>query len=267
MRRSTGDRPTGCTRARRCRPSPGARPPTLDVGLGARAAVGDGRRAPAVGHQRDVLAFVDDHPDVLLRSCAEGHLTGSALVVDAVGGGGRCSCCTASSVAGSSPAATPTATPAWRRSPCARPPRRPASRASGWSWPAIDVDIHRVEPPGEAPHLHLDTRYLRRRAAEGGRGGQRGVPGPALGHGRRTCADLGVDASTRRLATSRARPRPDARDPWGLTRPQPTSSGGAHSGMSLTSAKFLIGSVDRVAGLVGVRPGTGPGVGRGRAAA
>jgi len=26
--------------------------------------------------------------------------------------------------------------------------------------PAIDVDVHRVEPPKEGPHLHLDTRYL-----------------------------------------------------------------------------------------------------------
>ena len=40
---------------------------------------------PAVEHQRDVLAFLDHHPDALLRSCTEGHLTGSALVVDAAG--------------------------------------------------------------------------------------------------------------------------------------------------------------------------------------
>jgi len=29
-----------------------------------------------------ILELVDDHPDALLRSCAVGHLTGSALVVD-----------------------------------------------------------------------------------------------------------------------------------------------------------------------------------------
>ncbi|HJR26752.1 MAG TPA: NUDIX domain-containing protein, partial [Acidimicrobiales bacterium] len=29
-----------------------------------------------------ILAFVDEHPDALHRSCAEGHLTGSAAVVD-----------------------------------------------------------------------------------------------------------------------------------------------------------------------------------------
>jgi hypothetical protein len=26
--------------------------------------------------------------------------------------------------------------------------------------PAVDVDVHRVEPPSEDPHLHLDTRFL-----------------------------------------------------------------------------------------------------------
>jgi 8-oxo-dGTP pyrophosphatase MutT (NUDIX family) len=26
--------------------------------------------------------------------------------------------------------------------------------------PAIDVDVHRFEAPGEEPHLHLDARYL-----------------------------------------------------------------------------------------------------------
>ncbi|MBX3283861.1 MAG: NUDIX domain-containing protein [Actinobacteria bacterium] len=26
--------------------------------------------------------------------------------------------------------------------------------------PAIDLDVHRVEPPGEDPHLHLDLRFL-----------------------------------------------------------------------------------------------------------
>ena len=29
-----------------------------------------------------ILAFVDAHPDALLRSCVDGHLTGSAVVVD-----------------------------------------------------------------------------------------------------------------------------------------------------------------------------------------
>lgn len=54
-----------------------------DVGR-ARAAVLDA--APGVeSHEvarQQILRFVDDHPDVLHRSCAAGHLTGSALVVD-----------------------------------------------------------------------------------------------------------------------------------------------------------------------------------------
>ncbi|MBK5223412.1 MAG: NUDIX domain-containing protein [Acidimicrobiia bacterium] len=37
----------------------------------------------AVDHRDRTLAFVDAHPDALHRSCVEGHLTGSALVVDA----------------------------------------------------------------------------------------------------------------------------------------------------------------------------------------
>lgn len=54
-----------------------------DVGL-ARAAVLDA--APGIeSHEvarQQILRFVDGHPDVLHRSCAAGHLTGSALVVD-----------------------------------------------------------------------------------------------------------------------------------------------------------------------------------------
>ncbi len=38
---------------------------------------------PAQNSVRDrMLAFLDAHPDALHRSCADGHLTGSALVVD-----------------------------------------------------------------------------------------------------------------------------------------------------------------------------------------
>lgn len=50
----------------------------------ARAAVADARPGEA-SHEvarRRILAFLDEHPDALLRSCAPGHLTGSALVVD-----------------------------------------------------------------------------------------------------------------------------------------------------------------------------------------
>jgi 8-oxo-dGTP pyrophosphatase MutT (NUDIX family)/mannose-6-phosphate isomerase-like protein (cupin superfamily) len=43
-----------------------------------------------VGNQREVRdrmrGFLDAHPDALLRSCTDGHFTGSALVVDATAG-------------------------------------------------------------------------------------------------------------------------------------------------------------------------------------
>ena len=68
------------------------------------------------------------------------------------------------------------------------------------AWPAIDVDIHRVEPPGEPPHLHLDTRYLV--VAPSGAVEQGNEESLAL---RWVTADeldaLGVDDSTRRLVT------------------------------------------------------------------
>jgi 8-oxo-dGTP pyrophosphatase MutT (NUDIX family) len=154
---------------------------------------------PAVEHQRDVLAFLDHHPDALLRSCAEGHLTGSALVVDAAGSrtllmlhrklgrwfqpGGH-----VDGDAGLAAAAL-----------------REATEETGidglrLAWPAIDVDIHRVEPPGEPPHLHLDTRYLV--VAPSGAVEQGNEESLALRwvtvHELDT---LGVDDSTRRLVT------------------------------------------------------------------
>lgn len=57
--------------------------PSADLSV-ARAAV-SGARAGGPDHEAaraEMLAFVDRHPDALLRSCAEGHLTGSALIVD-----------------------------------------------------------------------------------------------------------------------------------------------------------------------------------------
>ena len=43
-------------------------------------------RDPQQAEARErMLAFVDEHPDALLRTCLEGHLTASALVIDARG--------------------------------------------------------------------------------------------------------------------------------------------------------------------------------------
>lgn len=66
-----------------------------DAGLAPSAALDDvvatvtKARERSSAEQRAVadqmLAFADAHPDALLRSCLEGHFTGSALVMDAAG--------------------------------------------------------------------------------------------------------------------------------------------------------------------------------------
>jgi len=110
-------------------------------------------------HRASILAFIDRHVDALLRSCPTGHLTSSALVVDAGGGtvlllehrklrrwfqpGGH----------------------ADGEANLARSALREATEESGIEGltvfgPAIDLDVHRVEPPSEPAHLHLDVRYL-----------------------------------------------------------------------------------------------------------
>jgi 8-oxo-dGTP pyrophosphatase MutT (NUDIX family) len=105
-----------------------------------------------------MLAFLDEHPEALDRSCADGHVTGSAMVVDPVSGrfllmlhaklgrwlqpGGH------ADGDGALPGV------AWRE----------ATEETGIGGlrvavPAVDLDIHRVGPP-PGPHLHLDVRYL-----------------------------------------------------------------------------------------------------------
>lgn len=122
-----------------------------------RAAIVDGA-APS-GHRDEVVSFVAEHPDAAHRSCAPGHLTGSALVVDATGTRtllmlhrklGRWF-----QPGGHADGDTNLAAVALRE----------AGEETGIAGlrvvvPAIDVDVHRVEPPAEAPHLHLDTRFL-----------------------------------------------------------------------------------------------------------
>jgi 8-oxo-dGTP pyrophosphatase MutT (NUDIX family) len=116
--------------------------------------------APAVAAaRRQVLAFVDEHDDALLRSCAPGHVTGSALVVDPrterflllhhtklrrwLQPGGH----------------------ADGDGNLAAVARREATEETGIEGlrvvvPAVDIDVHLVEPPREEPHHHYDVRYL-----------------------------------------------------------------------------------------------------------
>lgn len=121
------------------------------------------RRAELTGdadtHRTTVLEFIASHPDVAHRSCAEGHLTGSAVVVDATGTRtllmlhrklGRWF-----QPGGHADGDTNLAAVALREA-------HEETGVAGLqlSSTPIDVDVHRVEPPAEAPHLHLDVRFL-----------------------------------------------------------------------------------------------------------
>lgn len=110
-------------------------------------------------HRLAMLRFVSAHPDALHRSCTEGHLTSSALVVDA--DGSRLLLLEHRKLrrwlqpGGHTDGEANLAASAWRE----------ATEESGIEGltvfgPAIDLDVHRVSPPQEAAHDHLDVRYL-----------------------------------------------------------------------------------------------------------
>ena len=105
-----------------------------------------------------VVELVRAHPDVLLRTCVPGHLTGSAVVVDPARGRtllmlhrklGRWF-----QPGGHADGDANLANVAFRE----------ASEETGIEGlavvvPAIDVDVHEVDLP-DGIHLHLDVRYL-----------------------------------------------------------------------------------------------------------
>jgi len=125
--------------------------------------------APRDAHQAEqrafFLAWIDAHPDAALRSCLEGHLTASALVLDSSGTralltlhrklgrwlqlGGHCDGDTNLASAALREALEESGIPTLELDPT-----------------PIDLDAHRIPArPGEPEHWHLDTRYLVRAPA------------------------------------------------------------------------------------------------------
>lgn len=113
----------------------------------------------AAGHRDDVASFIARHTDAAHRANTRGHLTGSALVVDAAGERtllmlhrklGRWF-----QPGGHADGDTNLPAVALREAQ-----EETGIRALTVVVPAIDVDVHEVRPPNEPPHLHLDTRYL-----------------------------------------------------------------------------------------------------------
>lgn len=109
--------------------------------------------------RNEMLAFANAHSDALHRSCVDGHFTASALVVEE--GSDRFIIL------------FHTKLQKWLQpgghvdgdANLAANALREAIEETGISGlrvvvPAIDLDIHEVRPPKEAPHLHLDVRFV-----------------------------------------------------------------------------------------------------------
>jgi 8-oxo-dGTP pyrophosphatase MutT (NUDIX family) len=134
--------------------------PSVDLDHARRIVAGTDVGSPEVEACRErILHFLDDHTDALHRSCVDGHLTGSALVVEEGTGrilvlfhrklqrwlqpGGHADGDGNLAAVALREAIEETGIAPLRIDPV-----------------PIDLDIHRVEPPGEPTHDHLDVRYL-----------------------------------------------------------------------------------------------------------
>lgn len=122
-----------------------------------RAAVLD--RPEADAHRDRILSFVEAHPDAAHRSCAEAHLTGSAVVVNAEGTKAllmlHAKVGLWLQMGGHADGNTNLASVALRE----------ATEESGIEGltirlPAIDVDAHQIRHPRDGCHDHLDVRFL-----------------------------------------------------------------------------------------------------------
>ncbi len=107
-----------------------------------------------------VESFLDEHPDALWRTCLEGHLTGSAFVVDAAAERAlllhHVKLGKWLQPGGHADGDGNLAAVAWRE----------ATEETGIDGltllaPPVDIDVHKIGPRGDEPaHVHLDVRFV-----------------------------------------------------------------------------------------------------------
>lgn len=106
-----------------------------------------------------MLAFAHVHDDALLRTCAAGHFTGSALVVHDDRERLLLMLHTKAGLwlqpGGHADGQADLAEVAWREAT-----EETGIEALRVVRPAIDLDIHEFRPRVGEPHTHLDVRYL-----------------------------------------------------------------------------------------------------------